>query len=1336
MVRGLTPDLILDEVAAGRSNGSLPAICLFVDITGFTPLTTELMQHGIEGAEVLANVLDMLFNPLIEAVYQQGGFVAGFAGDAFKAVFPGDDADVARAATAAAWQIRRQLSEDSDQMTRFGRFHFTGKVCMAAGHVTWRIWQATEVLPDPKGQCAAFMFGGSALDACMEADPLAAAGEVILTGNVAAALAGTGAHLEPRGSHWHLVDYPDTAAGPVLPPPPAPMTRNAPHFFPEEVLQSPIQGEFRQVVTIFANVVPPDAGAEEDFFARLFELLRRYDGYLCRVGRIGGKDGGITLLLFFGAPVSHENEVSRALSFLLDLRHASVAPLQAGVSASLAFAGFVGSRRREEYTCHGVYVNLAARFMVAAPPGAIWLEANAARAATDFQLVDAGHRHFKGFATPLPVYALEGRRQTPADAFYASEMVGRAPELAALWDALSPLGRGACGGAVLVEGEPGMGKSRLVHAFAAETQHSLAALTPEKQQAFPKNGLQWFTCHTDQILRQPLNPLRRWLRDYFEQTHAEEVTRKRRFDARLDALIAATVARNLANELERSHSFLGALVDLYWEGSLYEQLEPQLRLDNTLEAIKTLIKAESARQPVVLHLEDVHWADDLTREFLARLMRGVDGFPFLLLLTSRLEDGSTASAPLAPSLLRRVIRLEALGEGELAALVAARFEGQVSPSLRHFVAKQVEGNPFFAEQLTLYLQEQRMVEPGPDGWQLSAMAPADSILSGDMRAMLTARLDRLPLPVKATVQRAAVLGREFETPVLARMLEDDPQFADHLAVASEAAIWAALAETRYLFRHALLRDAAYDMQLRSQQRALHRQAAQAIEAIYPEHAQHYAALVHHSHLGEDLPRERRYAALAGDYAAQQFANTDAVRYFSRALELTPASDGQDRFRLLLAREHANHLLGNRGAQRVDLDALLDVSATTADVAEQVEIYIRLANFAAYVGELVQAEQHARAAVQAAATIADKSRRARSLNELGRVLWQQGSYAAARQALEAAVELVAETDLRVRADSTYQLGLVSYFEQQYEGALAIFSEANAAYAAIGDLRGKVLCLRMFGAICYRRGDYLAARSYYEEGLEAARTIGYRYGEALALLALGNAYYELGETETAGRYHSQALAIWQDLNDREKVAVSLDTLGLIAQRSGNREMAEAFYVEAVEIQRAMGERRGEAYTLTHLGALLREEARLDEAEEALAAALAVRCDLGDEGGMQDTLAQLALLAWQKGELAQAAQSAHAIAAWLATHNANALEDAVSVYLSCYRILSATTALDPAYGAAAETLRRDGLKLLLDRAALIQDPGLRRAYLENVAAHRDMAALAQHYDSTLARYGTSRS
>ncbi|MCB0049688.1 MAG: tetratricopeptide repeat protein [Caldilinea sp.] len=1322
MQRSLTPAFLLDEMVAGRRAGTFDAICLFADVSGFTALTTALMHHGSEGAEVVAGVLGAIFEPLIEIIFAHGGFVAGFAGDAIKAVFPLDQPQAHQRAARAGWAISETLRRQSTYVTRFGHFDFSGKVCLGDGALHWHIWEQRADTSPRLDQRAAAGFFGPALDAAMECDELSSRGEVVMTAAVRDRLAQAGARFDPiaGGSHWRLVEWEQVApvapAGNAAAEPSAttmdPLTATA--FVPDILLTMPTVGEFRRVVSIFVNCLPVASSDQEaSFFHDLFVLLARYGGYLCRVGRIGGRDSGMTLLIFFGAPVSYEQDITRALGFLLDLWDVAPMPLRAGVTTDRAYAGFVGSPRSEEYTCHSIYVNLAARHMVAAGWDEIWLDQNTAdRAQADFIVEPLGARPFKGFAEMRPVYSLLGRREEVAETFYQGELVGRTQEIALLHEWLQPIRRGRFGGAIYITGEAGMGKSRLVHEFQRQTEHDADSPT-------------WFLGQTDEIVRQPLNPFRYLLRAYFHLSATDSAdSNRRRLDQQLDALIAVTAESALAADLDRARSFLGALVDLHWEGSLYAQLEPQLRFENVLEALKTLIKAESRRAPLVIHLEDAHTLDAESRAFLGRLTRNVEGFPFLLVLTARPEGefaataGGAGVALLDADLPQHTLRLEGLNRDALTALCRERLAGTPAAPLLDLVLARAEGNPFFAEQILLYLRERGQLIELDGGWDLTDtlkealiarnLPAIEAALPTDVRSLLTARLDRLPPTVKIVVQTAAVLGREFDLRVLAAMLKQEVTLPDQVAIATRAAVWAAVAEARYLFRHALLRDAAYEMQLRGQLRRLHHTAAGAIREVYAEEpAPHYAELVYHYHQSEDDDNEREYARLAGRHAAEQYANQDALRYFGRALELATAKDTVLATELLFARENVLYVLGERGGQANDLAAL--EAHVTADTALMAQLELRRARYLNLMGNYEPALDAAALAIEQAEQTGEITLAVRGLHRRGILLGLLGRYADAEAAYARATQhLDVSATAQGRASIVQAHGDIKYYLGEYEAARQLINEAQLHFKVANDRQGVIRCLYAIGQIAWRQGHFATARQHFSEALEMCHAIGWRHYEGFLLAALGDSAFDMGDYAKAQSFHEQALWLCRELGDREGEALSLDVLGLLALVSGEYHLAYAHCSAALAIQREIGDRRGAGYSLNYLGNVYLGAQEYDAALQAFEESLALRGELGAEQAAIDSLAGRALALWQSGVTDEATADAQRVLDWIETRGVDGIELPIQVLLACHTIYAGLARSEEHWQTPAARTLQLGKELIDRRAAEIQDADLRARYV----------------------------
>jgi predicted ATPase len=495
-------------------------------------------------------------------------------------------------------------------------------------------------------------------------------------------------------------------------------------------------------------------------------------------------DKGPVLVCHFGAPVAHENDVQRAADFLLALKDESHGlRWRAGLTYGTVYAGIIGGSERSEYTAIGSVVNLAARLMMGADWGEVFVPAAVAgRRGLQSKLI--GDRAYKGFAQPLPTYQLLGHRDTD-ESLFEQHLVGREGELAQLLAVAQPIFAGRFAGVAYLYGEPGIGKSHLMY---------------ELRRALQRQGpVGHFTGQTDQILHQAFNPFIYFLKRYFQQSPestAEE--NKVRFDARLDRLLQAVhgldralaLAANppaLAAELVRTRSILGALLGLHWPGSLYESLDGNLRYQNTLFALKNLVLAECCFHPVVLELEDLHWLDDSSHEALTVLTRNIADYPLLIIVTSRYaDDGSRPALQVAEGTPVAAVDLNVLTHDDLRRLAEDLLGGPVDDRLLALLLERTQANPFFAQQFLAYFRENDLLARGDDGvWAVRETIPADVPTS--INAILIARVDRLAPNVRDVVKAAAVLGREFDDRVLARMLE--MEVAAEVEAAAREQIW-------------------------------------------------------------------------------------------------------------------------------------------------------------------------------------------------------------------------------------------------------------------------------------------------------------------------------------------------------------------------------------------------------------------------------------------------------------------------------------------------------------------------------------------------------------------
>jgi class 3 adenylate cyclase len=603
---------------------------MFVDVVGFTGLTEKLMEHGTDGAEVLTDVLNRIFQPMVTDIYRYGGFIATFAGDAFTALFPCDgegNSNAVMRSLSAAESIREFVAGLECLETRYGMFDIGISIGLSSGEVEWGILKGSRY--------SACFFRGRGICGCASAAGRAGEGEILIDGHVRS-IAPVELQLKSRKPYFVLSKTTIEQIEPY--PSPEILSRTALEpFCPSAILDlvsGGVKAEFRCVAPLFIRVFEPaDDSALEEFTITVMDVANEYGGYF---NKIDFGEKGCRILILFGAPVAHERDLIRAVDFLLCLRERwtgggkrdnSGLKWHAGVAYGTVYAGIVGGRERCEYTVIGDVANVAARLSEQDGWGEILMSDRAARELKSGYRVDAvGQLALKGKRIAIPAFRLSGRKAAQKDesAPFSGELIGREEELSRLERFFDHLQEGRFAGVACIHGEAGIGKSRLAFELERRMQE--------------KGNVSWFYCPAEEILRQSLNPFKHFLRRYFAQDPSETMESNRaRLENKLDEIVSVLNTRPIPDdgnrreqietvigEISRTRSFLAALIDLHWEDSLYTHLDPRYRFSNMLDAFVNLVKGESLRRPVVLQIEDMQWLDRDSHELL-RLLSACTG---------------------------------------------------------------------------------------------------------------------------------------------------------------------------------------------------------------------------------------------------------------------------------------------------------------------------------------------------------------------------------------------------------------------------------------------------------------------------------------------------------------------------------------------------------------------------------------------------------------------------------------------------------------------------------------------------------------------------------------
>jgi class 3 adenylate cyclase/tetratricopeptide (TPR) repeat protein len=967
-----------------------------------------------------------------------------------------------------------------------------------------------------------------------------------------------------------------------------------PRYLAEKILtsRSALEGERKEVTVLFCDVVGSSSLAERldpeamhqimDRALRLMaEAIHRYEG---TVNQFLG-DG---LMALFGAPVALEDHALRAVMAALMMRETMSAynaelkaerdveiRLRLGLNTGMVVVGRIGDDLRMDYTAVGDTTNVAARLQSLAEPGTILIGEATQRLVEGYTRSAAqGPVQVKGRTEPVQVYEVTGRRQGRSRLEVSIErgltpLVGRERELNLLHTCLTRVKAGR-GQVVGIVGEPGIGKSRLLYEFhkALEGEPNI-----------------WLEGHcVAHGQNTPYLPLLEILRTSFQIEDGDTALQLR------EKLRQGL--RQLDVSFEELLPYVAELFGLVIEDNTLAQLPPHLKQWKTFEALRAMTMAGSQHRPHVIVIEDLHWLDKASEEYLTFLIESLAGMPVLLLTTHR--PGYTvrwaAKTYYTQIALDRLTPQEV--EGLLQALLGA--DAWLLP-LKQLLRERTEGNPFFLEESVRMLVENEVLT-GERGVYRPAKPLQTIQVPSTVQAVLAARVDRLPAEDKHLLQTAAVIGKQIPLALLQAVAEQpEVELRGGLTRLQSGEFLYGIGlfpDMQYAFTHALTHEVAYGSLLQERRRALHARIIEAIEALYADRLTEWRdRLAYHVVRGEVWSKAPVYfqevswkgfqhmdtSSLWWRGEHQQyvefchrelsifahfrnFAN-QVVGYFLNGQACHALGDYPRAIDFL--QHNVGALEGDLLYERFDLPGLASVLSRAWWVwclAEQ--------------GMFGEGATHGEDAVQIAETGDHADSLIIACVGLGTLYLQQGELPQAIAALERGASLSEDEHLAqlfpliaAPLGAAYALcGRVAEGVSLLETAV----ERAAAMNFMGIQARRVAWLSEAYLLAGRRNE---AMDLAVRALDLARAHQERGHEAWSLRLLGDIHTQQDPpaVEPAETFYRQAVALAEELRMAPLLAHSLLGLGVLYVRSGRPQQARADLSTAVDLFRTMEMRR---------------------------------------------------------------------------------------------------------------------------------------------------------------------
>src|SRR5262245_17304844 len=829
---------------------------VFADVSGFTKLSEKLAKLGRVGAEEMAAAITTCFSDLLSVAYEQGGGLLKFGGDALLLLFSEEDGDdhAARAAR-AAHGMRKRLQTVGKLVTPGGRVNLRMSVGVHTGVFDFFLVGESH---------RELVVTGPGSTRVVEMEGTAVAGEIVISPDTAAQL--PAATLgEVRGQGRLLRSAPRGAGSNetwVLPELSDGMLEIGIPVATRETLEAAVgEPEHRHVSVAFIHFDGTDRMLEAkgpDVVAdRLDQLVRETQravdtNGLCFLGSDVDADGG-KLILTAGAPRAHLDDEERMLLALRSVVDAGCAvPLRIGVNKGPVFAGDIGPRYRRTYTVMGDAVNLAARVMAKAQPGQLLATGSILDASgTAFELLPLEPFMVKGKAKPVSASVVGPVTGTKVVADEDDELplVGRTAELAVITRALDDA-RAGHGSTIEIVGPPGVGKTRLLGELLARADgFDVVSSSCELYNASTAYGP--FRGFLRTALGIPLDAgadeAAMWLRNRVESSVPDLVPWLPLLALPLDADVPTTPE--------------------------VDALGPEYRRPKLEWAVSVLLAALYAGRPVLVTLEDAHWMDDASASLLTTLLRDIGNGPWLAVVTRRDETTGFVASNEACNTLRP----SPLSDDDGRTLLLAATEA--SPLPRHELDVLVErsgGNPLFLKELV----------------RAARLAGDVDELPTSIEAIVTAQIDQLPPADLQILRYAAVFGASFADQLVEALFEGEESL--------DPGVWDRLNDLvephgsgRHRFRHALMRDAAYQGLPFRRRRELHRRVGALLATSATDVGDEAELLSLHFFEAQCWPEAWEYSAMAGRRSEEKFALVQSADFYLRAIEAGKHRGGID-----------------------------------------------------------------------------------------------------------------------------------------------------------------------------------------------------------------------------------------------------------------------------------------------------------------------------------------------------------------------------------------------------------------------------------------------------------
>jgi class 3 adenylate cyclase/tetratricopeptide (TPR) repeat protein len=1015
--------------------------------------------------------------------------------------------------------------------------------------------------------------------------------------------------------------------------------------------RSGIEGERKLVTVLFADVKGSTSIGENLDPEELRSIIEKsYEISLKEIHRFEGTVNqflGDGFMALFGAPIAHEDHAIRAIHSALAIQNGMTVysdelkkdrdtdfKMRVGINTGNVVVGNIGDDLKMDYTALGDTVNLASRMEQLAQPGSITTAEDTYKLAKDhFNFRSLGPINIRGKKKPVSVYEVIEPREREKTRIEISEergftkFIGREREIEVLRDSFARSKDGQ-GQVVTIVGDAGIGKSRLLYEFRKLLDDEN---TPYLEGRCISYGKSISYLPVIDIIKK---------RFRVDKLDTERTIRKK----------IAKGIRDIDPSLEVGVPFIYDILSIDSDDPSLKSLDVRDKRRRTIDAIKNIILADSQLRPLVVVVENLHWIDGASEEFISFLIDNLPGNRIMLILTSRPGyrpkwGEKSYHNQIAPS---------RLSNAEVGEMIGSILDANnVTKALGRLVADKADGIPFYVEEIIKSFTESGIIVERKDGYDVSK-GIAEMNVPDTIQDIIMARIDRLEESHKSTLQFASVIGRDFNYKLLKELMELGEELQDYLTkLKSFELVYekSLFPDPEYRFKHTLTQEVAYNSFLIKKRKELHGKLGEIIEDLYGDKLEeNYELLAYHYGRSPRHEKAVDYLVLAGDKSAQIYSTKDAIAYYEEALKKLDnlpdiRANKEKRVDIFIKQARVMRLMGRLKEYIKTLEKNLPIVEGLGDKNRLSEYYFKMGFYYSVMGELADSIKYLTNSIKLAQVIKNERIIGLASARQGWNYWYKAEFRKAIPVIQKAIKTLEKLgddywlarSLQPLGACYWQMGewdnsinfmqkLLKKSEEISDNNLIILATWSASVPHIGKGEWDIAidycerCLGMapppvfaayatgfLGMAYYKSGQLEKGIDCLEKAIHQSKSFGLKQHEAFCTVPLAEAYLSISERERALETINSALDASTKAGFKNIEGMALRVLGEIYGPSAFHK-AKKHIEDGIKIFKKIGAKNELAKSYFSLGKLYREKGEREKAKKYVTQALRIFEKLG--------------------------------------------------------------------------------------------------------------------------------